>query len=1301
MKLTAGQTVHSLLAPTGGQLLYALDVPANQNTVTFTTTGGPGDADMFVAFGTEPTTTQALCTSAQSSSVETCTVAGQATAGTWYVLLSATSAFSNVSLTGNYQAGPANSPSVQSLSLDQRVTGVSGAVGHWRTYSLQVPTGQAVLNVGLSGGTGDADLFLRQGSAPSLTDFTCRSSNTDNTERCSVNAPQAGIWYVMVRGKAAFSGAELLASVTPVITPLVNGQPVTGLSGSVGASSYFTLEVPAGQNLLKVTLTGGTGDADLYLRRGALPTTSDYNCRSIASGTAETCSVTSPQAGTWYILARAYSAFSGATLLATANDGLMGSALTNGQSVSNLSSNNGSPSLFRLDVPAEVAQVRFEVPAGTTGDYTLYVKRGGEPTTTSYDCTGGSTSGGAAACTFRQPQAGPWYVLLKAAAPENVYSGLTLVGRYTGIVRNLVLSHGQPVTDISATADDLLLATLEVPTGQRLLAFWMGGGTGLADLYIRTGSKPTESSYTCRASVDNACLIDNPQAGTWHVLVLPKEPLSGHTLTAGYKSAFSAATALENEQPTPALAGDPLLVRSFSLEVPPNQAQLHFTLNADTRGLMAYAKRGSAPTRQSFDCALPCKLDAPGSGTWFVKVWARAPYAGVTLTGRYTAPELLSNFSLRNLPRADDKTVAGNHYYRIDLPAGGNGLSVKTDGTRDDGLSLYVKQGSLPSPTDHDCVSAIANTSLERCDFFDPREGPWYALVTAPFNVYPTFLWSSITASYTETGPVAGITEGVPLAVKPSTPEYQTYQLELPPGRSSLQVELLRREGSSYAGGSVTVQHATAPTLFYNQCWTSSSCVIPTPAAGTWYFTVMGGGRFDGVLRVTSTSDVRQMVNGVWENPLRGNSSAGAMTYFKLEVPVGASHLNFRSVLTDLNARAADIYVRHGSKPTTWDYGCRVLARPPQEGNCDFPQPQAGTWYVGVNEFDGASLTRLVGTYAMTPDEGLPQLLSHGTVTNLSGPKGSQRFWTMEVPPGQRLLWFAKTGGGRLRAKWGARPIDGVTPDCFAQSTDLGEVCSVSQPAAGTWFVSLAAVDSAGAYERVSLTGAYVGTDTVTPLTNTVPVPNLQVGGGMPHHFKLEVPPGQAVVTFDVRFPAKEKGLLLAHLARDMLPSAQGTPCEESIAGLLRCQVLAPEGGAWYLRLAASRYSDVWYKDVEVVGAHGLQEDDARVILNGFQHRGVSGTRVISRTFKLMVPEGAGSMLVRVGTDGWPAYGIVSVSARKGSPPTATERACVSAQGTQTSCNVSTPEAGLWYVTVTPSDDPGGYHDMWLFVDAR
>ena len=97
---------------------------------------------------------------------------------------------------------------------------------------------------------------------------------------------------------------------------LENGVPVCGLSAGTGSDVVYTLDVPQGASDLDVTISGGTGDADLYVNFGSAPTDSSYDCRPYRSGNAETCSFATPQAGTWHVRVKAYQAFSGVSLVA-------------------------------------------------------------------------------------------------------------------------------------------------------------------------------------------------------------------------------------------------------------------------------------------------------------------------------------------------------------------------------------------------------------------------------------------------------------------------------------------------------------------------------------------------------------------------------------------------------------------------------------------------------------------------------------------------------------------------------------------------------------------------------------------------------------------------------------------------------------------------------------------------------------------------------------------------------------------------------------------------------------------------
>ncbi|AKT43517.1 M4 family metallopeptidase [Chondromyces crocatus] len=108
---------------------------------------------------------------------------------------------------------------------------------------------------------------------------------------------------------------EAVGVGTPNPTPLQNGVAVSGLNGAVrGHLSYFSLEVPASASSLSFNISGGTGDADLYVQFGTVPTMTSYQCRPFAAGNSETCTITNIQPGTYHIMLHAWSPYAGVSL---------------------------------------------------------------------------------------------------------------------------------------------------------------------------------------------------------------------------------------------------------------------------------------------------------------------------------------------------------------------------------------------------------------------------------------------------------------------------------------------------------------------------------------------------------------------------------------------------------------------------------------------------------------------------------------------------------------------------------------------------------------------------------------------------------------------------------------------------------------------------------------------------------------------------------------------------------------------------------------------------------------------------
>jgi endonuclease I len=95
---------------------------------------------------------------------------------------------------------------------------------------------------------------------------------------------------------------------------MANNVPISNLAATTGNSVNFFIRVPSGASNLVINTSGGTGDADLYVRFGSPPTTSTYNCRPYLSGNTESCSFPTPSVGDYHVMVRAYTSFSGLTL---------------------------------------------------------------------------------------------------------------------------------------------------------------------------------------------------------------------------------------------------------------------------------------------------------------------------------------------------------------------------------------------------------------------------------------------------------------------------------------------------------------------------------------------------------------------------------------------------------------------------------------------------------------------------------------------------------------------------------------------------------------------------------------------------------------------------------------------------------------------------------------------------------------------------------------------------------------------------------------------------------------------------
>ncbi|WP_222719236.1 M12 family metallo-peptidase [Actinokineospora xionganensis] len=100
-QLSRGTTLTGLSGASGSSTAYTLSVPAGATNLSFSTSGGTGDMDLYVKFGSAASTSSYDCRSTTSSSTERCAFT-TAQAGTYHVTMYGYSAYSGVSLVADY-----------------------------------------------------------------------------------------------------------------------------------------------------------------------------------------------------------------------------------------------------------------------------------------------------------------------------------------------------------------------------------------------------------------------------------------------------------------------------------------------------------------------------------------------------------------------------------------------------------------------------------------------------------------------------------------------------------------------------------------------------------------------------------------------------------------------------------------------------------------------------------------------------------------------------------------------------------------------------------------------------------------------------------------------------------------------------------------------------------------------------------------------------------------------------------------------------------------------------------------------
>ena len=87
--------------------------------------------------------------------------------------------------------------------------------GGFVVWTLQMGAGAPPLVISTHSGTGNLDLYVRFGAAPTATEFDAASSNPDNFEAVTIPFPKAGTWFIALRATKPYADATLRVGGAP------------------------------------------------------------------------------------------------------------------------------------------------------------------------------------------------------------------------------------------------------------------------------------------------------------------------------------------------------------------------------------------------------------------------------------------------------------------------------------------------------------------------------------------------------------------------------------------------------------------------------------------------------------------------------------------------------------------------------------------------------------------------------------------------------------------------------------------------------------------------------------------------------------------------------------------------------------------------------------------------------------------------------------------------------------------------------------------------------------------------------
>ena len=569
------------------------------------------------------------------------------------------------------------------------ISNLFGVTGTTQYFRINVTQNQSKLLIKATGSVGDCDMFVKYDGLPTIQTNDYQSVLSGSNETVEVDIPQAGNYFIMLQGRTAYSGLQLLADHSVV---KVDKPTITPAAGSFNSSATISMQVTTAGAVIRYTTNNSTPTGNSTQYSGPITINSTTTFKAVAFKQNYTDSD------------MAYSVYTISTNSAI--------ALTNLVPKTNLSGANESQQFFYIDVPTDNAFLNIKI-SGVSGDCDLYVSKDSLPTKSNWHYRpylGGNNE----QVTVSAPVAGRYYIMLHGFAQ---YSGLTLLASYSNTLGKVATPVFSPV---NATAANSVTVNIYCQT------------IGASIHYTTDNSTPTGSS----------ALYTNPISLNATTTLKALATLGNYThsdvATSNYTITDSSTTPLLLNTPKTKLSGSANGFSRFKLTIPSNTyGTIVVKTSGGTGDCDLYIKKGSAPTLSSYDYRPYLGVNneevilqnvQPGD-EYFILLYGMPNYSSVTLSAMPLSAELLEV----ELPYTNEdgfSLPAGSKFYaKCTIPEGTTRLTIMTYGGSGD-CDIYIRKDTIPTKSTY-LDRSIEDGNEEEIVIVNPQAGDYYVMLYA------------------------------------------------------------------------------------------------------------------------------------------------------------------------------------------------------------------------------------------------------------------------------------------------------------------------------------------------------------------------------------------------------------------------------------------------------------------------------------------------------------------------------------------------------------------------------------------